>query len=89
MLTQMWFSLYTRDVRDDSCGFEHVFVGESKEGKIVGFHNWLQFYLEEKKGAVNYTGYLLPRGYSLLNPNYVSCILHPACYCGHSVGVFD
>jgi hypothetical protein len=30
-------------------GFEHVFVGEESRGKITGLHNWIQYYLEEKK----------------------------------------
>lgn len=42
----------------DSSGFEHVFVGETKSGKeIVGFHNWIQFYLQEKSGNLDYKGY--------------------------------
>lgn len=39
----MWFSYYRRDGGgNDSCGFEHVFVGESKGESITGFHNWIQ-----------------------------------------------
>lgn len=42
----------------DSSGFEHVFVGETKSGtEIVGFHNWIQFYLQEKNGNLDYKGY--------------------------------
>jgi hypothetical protein len=26
----IWFGLYRREVRNDSSGFEHVFVGEEK-----------------------------------------------------------
>ncbi len=33
-LTQMWFSLYRRNVQNDSCGFEHVFLGESDDGQV-------------------------------------------------------
>eukprot|EP00164_Ancoracysta_twista_P012919 GFYU01020437.1.p1 GENE.GFYU01020437.1~~GFYU01020437.1.p1 ORF type:complete len:279 (-),score=93.05 GFYU01020437.1:196-1032(-) len=61
MLYQMWFSLYRRETRNDSSGFEHVFVGECRDGKVTGFHNWIQFYLEEKSGRVDYKGYVLPR----------------------------
>ena len=41
----------------DSSGFEHVFVGESREREVIGFHNWIQFYLQEKKGNIDYKGY--------------------------------
>ncbi|XP_065619171.1 uncharacterized protein LOC136063149 [Quercus suber] len=44
--------------------FYHVFVGEIKqrgEQEVSGFHNWLQFYLEEAKGRVDYQGYIFPR----------------------------
>ena len=44
--------------REDSCGFEHVFVGETKHGSdIIGFHNWVQFYLQEKSSNLDYKGY--------------------------------
>lgn len=58
----MWFELYGRDGgRQSSSGFEHVFVGEYKEGEVGGLHNWIQIFLLEKAGALNYTGFVLPR----------------------------
>ncbi|KAG7279006.1 hypothetical protein CRUP_001947 [Coryphaenoides rupestris] len=56
----IWFRLYHRERNAgmDSSGFEHVFVGETKTGsEIIGFHNWLQFYLQEKHGHLDYKGY--------------------------------
>jgi len=29
-------------------------IGEIKGGKVSGFHNWIQFYLLEKRGEMNY-----------------------------------
>ncbi|XP_050223466.1 uncharacterized protein LOC126673383 isoform X2 [Mercurialis annua] len=64
-LTSLWFDLYSRGgTSASSSAFEHVFVGEIKnheEQKVSGFHNWLQFYLEEEKGTVDYQGYVFPR----------------------------
>ncbi|PON47156.1 Endoribonuclease XendoU [Parasponia andersonii] len=64
-LTSLWFDLYGRGgTSGSSSAFEHVFVGEVKqrsEQEISGFHNWLQFYLEEAKGRVDYQGYIFPR----------------------------
>jgi poly(U)-specific endoribonuclease len=62
-LLQIWFALYRRQAGGplDSSGFEHVFVGEVRGGEISGFHNWIRFYLEEKKGTVDYRGYIKPR----------------------------
>ncbi|KXZ46905.1 hypothetical protein GPECTOR_39g399 [Gonium pectorale] len=61
VLYQMWFAFYRRDGQNDSCGFEHVFVGESKGESITGFHNWIQFYIEEGRGNVDYLGYVRPK----------------------------
>lgn len=65
MLTHLWFDLYSRGgTSGSSSAFEHVFVGEIKERgekEVSGFHNWLQFYLEEAKGNVDYQGYIFPR----------------------------
>jgi len=63
-LQELWFTRYRREAANDSSAFEHTFVGESKEGHIVGLHNWVQLYLEERKGALNYHGYIRPRGAS-------------------------
>ncbi|KAG6684305.1 hypothetical protein I3842_12G056300 [Carya illinoinensis] len=58
MMTSLWFDLYGRGgTSGSSSAFEHVFVGEIKqrgEEEVSGFHNWLQFYLEEDKGRVDY-----------------------------------
>ncbi|XP_027336313.1 poly(U)-specific endoribonuclease-B-like isoform X2 [Abrus precatorius] len=63
MMTSLWFDLYGRGgTSGSSSAFEHVFVGELKQsGEVSGFHNWLQFYLEEEKGRVDYQGYIFPR----------------------------
>ncbi|XP_040890390.1 poly(U)-specific endoribonuclease-A [Toxotes jaculatrix] len=54
-LKMMWFGLYSRNNNKmDSSGFEHIFAGEIKGGKVSGFHNWIQFYLLEKRGKLNY-----------------------------------
>mmetsp|Transcript_20566 Transcript_20566/g.23292 ORF Transcript_20566/g.23292 Transcript_20566/m.23292 type:complete len:483 (+) Transcript_20566:139-1587(+) len=67
LLYRIWFQLYTKDHSGDghdSSGFEHVFVGEIKNGKVSGFHNWIYFYLQERKGNVDYKGYIKPRNHS-------------------------
>mmetsp|Transcript_11821 Transcript_11821/g.20028 ORF Transcript_11821/g.20028 Transcript_11821/m.20028 type:complete len:480 (-) Transcript_11821:1052-2491(-) len=63
LLHRIWFELYrrNRNGRDDSSGFEHVFVGEIKDGKVSGMHNWIQLYMEEQKGALDYKGYIKPK----------------------------
>lgn len=61
-LYDMWFKLYRRTKDStalDSSGFEHVFVGETRnKSEVIGFHNWIQFYLQEQAGNVDYQGYI-------------------------------
>ncbi|KAF3340449.1 poly(U)-specific endoribonuclease-B-like protein [Carex littledalei] len=65
IMISLWFNLCGRGgTYGSSSAFEHVFVGEIKnrgENEISGFHNWIQFYLEEAKGTVDYQGFILPR----------------------------
>jgi len=56
-LYSLWFKLYRRSHTLDSSGFEHVFVGEVKDGKVSGMHNWIQLYIEEKRGNLDYRGW--------------------------------
>ncbi|KAI4882963.1 hypothetical protein NFI96_015630 [Prochilodus magdalenae] len=59
-LYRIWFELYARrgSSKPDSSGFEHVFVGETRGGRtVIGFHNWIQLYLQEKLGHIDYKGY--------------------------------
>ncbi|CAI9553987.1 unnamed protein product, partial [Staurois parvus] len=57
-LKLMWFGLYTRTKGPlDSSGFEHIFHGEIHKRKISGFHSWVQLYLLEKAGEINYLSY--------------------------------
>lgn len=60
-LYQMWFQLYRRGVNNDSCGFEHVFIGESKGDDVTGLHNWIQFFIQEVKKNLDYRGFIKPR----------------------------
>ena len=75
-LQKMWLYFYRRKAYRDSSGFEHVLLGElqTKNGvtQVSGFHNWLQFYFEEKKNNLaNYYGY-----YSVLRYNEVNKTKH-------------
>lgn len=57
-LRSMWFGLYQRSPgKQGSSGFEHVFLGEWKNG-ISGLHSWIRFQQEEAKGKMNYLGYI-------------------------------
>ena len=63
LLHDLWFNLYSRGRGAmDSSGFEHVFVGEIKNEKVVGLHNWIQIYHEEKRGTFDYKGFIKPKG---------------------------
>ncbi|KAK6989699.1 poly(U)-specific endoribonuclease-A [Biomphalaria glabrata] len=59
MLNDIWFKMFRRQASRgaDSCSFEHVFVGEGRDTEMIGLHNWIQFYLQEKAGNINYNGH--------------------------------
>jgi len=60
LLYSIWFEIYARTGRiADSSGFEHVFIGEVKNGQVIGFHNWIQMFIEEKRGKLDYKGYIV------------------------------
>lgn len=63
LLHRIWFERYPRSHggRKDSSGFEHVFVGEIKDDQVSGFHNWVRFYMEERRGRIDYRGYIKPK----------------------------
>ncbi|CAH8436169.1 unnamed protein product [Schistosoma rodhaini] len=56
-LKDLWFKRYKRRSPKDSSAFEHVFVGEHKNFDVLGLHNWIQFYLKEKKNQLNFFGW--------------------------------
>lgn len=59
LLRTIWFQLYSRGMgKIGSSGFEHVFVSEVKNGTVLGLHNWIYLSEEEKKGDLNYKGWL-------------------------------
>ncbi|CAI2314513.1 unnamed protein product [Caenorhabditis sp. 36 PRJEB53466] len=61
---QLWFSHYSRALgRPDTSGFEHVFIGEAKNGEISGMHNWVRFYTLENNRTENfdYKGFTIKR----------------------------
>ena len=36
-----------------------MFVGETRgEKEVIGLHNWIQFYLQEKRGNIDYKGFM-------------------------------
>ena len=37
-------------------------MGETRNrAEVIGFHNWIQFYLQEKQGLVDYKGFFPSR----------------------------
>lgn len=74
-LFDRWFGAYTRckTCTEGKCsrhggplgssGWEHVFSGEWNGNNVDGHHNWVRYYLQEKRGEIEYHGYYAkPRG---------------------------
>lgn len=75
-LRKIWFDFYPRSSHTthlDTSGFEHVFVGETTGTKVDGFHNWIQYYLEEKRGNLNYLGFVYTK--QVLKMKTVVCLI--------------
>ncbi|XP_052814928.1 uridylate-specific endoribonuclease D-like [Mya arenaria] len=71
-LRQIWFATYPRHGGTyDSSGFEHVFVGETDSKGVVGFHNWIQFHLQEQKGNLDYLGYIFSKAPNTLGVHFM------------------
>lgn len=57
-LLNLWFDGYSRykNISESSSGFEHVFIGEVKKGKVSGLHSWIRMYWLESRNEFEYTG---------------------------------
>lgn len=59
LLKTIWFQLYSRgNGKIGSSGFEHVFLNEVSNGTMIGLHNWVYLYDQEKAGNLDYQGYI-------------------------------
>ncbi|XP_053697280.1 endoribonuclease CG2145-like [Sabethes cyaneus] len=59
LLKTIWFQLYSRgNGKIGSSGFEHVFLNEVSNGTMIGLHNWVYLYEQEKSGHLDYQGYI-------------------------------
>ncbi|CAJ0610026.1 unnamed protein product [Cylicocyclus nassatus] len=58
-LFNLWYGTYSRCSHGaiGSSGFEHVFIGEFKDGTIDGQHSWVSYYNFQKADTINYHGY--------------------------------
>ncbi|KAL6732706.1 hypothetical protein Aduo_003438 [Ancylostoma duodenale] len=69
-MLQLWFHHYSRAKgKADTSGFEHVFMGEEKNDKVSGLHNWVRFYQLERNATENfdYKGFIVKRAMSACN----------------------
>jgi len=48
ILQRVWFEQFDYGNNKDLSGFEHVVVGEQKQGKVQGYHSWYKYYLDER-----------------------------------------
>jgi poly(U)-specific endoribonuclease len=63
-IKMMWFDHYSRAKGvPDSSAFEHVFIGELKNGEVSGLHNWVTFYIRERNFTqqFDYKGFIVKR----------------------------
>ncbi|CAD5229362.1 unnamed protein product [Bursaphelenchus okinawaensis] len=69
----MWFGTFSRARgKQDSSAFEHVFLGEAKNGEVSGMHNWVVInQLEnDEKNKLNYRGFIIKRADIIASANF-------------------
>lgn len=47
ILQRVWFEQFNDGRNKNLTGFEHVVVGEQKQGKVQGYHFWYKYYMDE------------------------------------------
>ncbi len=47
MIQRVWFEQFDSGKNRDLSGFEHVVVGEQKQGSLGGYHSWYKYFLDE------------------------------------------
>lgn len=58
----------------------HSVIGEIKGGKVSGFHNWIQFYLLEKRRELNYYSHSFNGPVSIWNTGDLYRIMCRICF---------
>lgn len=53
ILMDIWFTQFTQTSGKDLSAFEHVVVGEQKQGKVSGYHFWYKYYLDDSNALLN------------------------------------
>ena len=48
ILREIWFERFDLSSGKDLTGFEHVIVGEQRQGKVSGYHFWYKYYLDDQ-----------------------------------------
>ncbi|CAD5219139.1 unnamed protein product [Bursaphelenchus xylophilus] len=70
---ELWFGMFSRAKgKLDSSAFEHVFLGEAKNGEVSGMHNWVVMNNLENgpKGALDYRGFIIKRADIIASANF-------------------
>lgn len=57
IVQRIWFEQFDQGNNKNLSGFEHILVGEQKQGKLQGYHFWYKYYLDENfRDPVNEDG---------------------------------
>lgn len=53
IIKEIWFDRFDKDSGKDLTGFEHVIVGEQRQGVAQGYHFWYKYYLDDSKNLLH------------------------------------